>query len=163
MVMVDADVFFSFLVADELSDRSEKLIYRADSGLLKLRVASEIYDDIITASRSSNTPTEVVVELLSDLRKIPHEVLPTSVEAAVEAMTLYPRYGGSRKLHYFDSFHVATVRLHELPLITTDRFILQNSGDLRIVAMDLRKIWRPVLPGAGPDLLHQPHVVFAAG
>jgi predicted nucleic acid-binding protein len=138
--MVDADVFFSYLVADQLSGFSEKLVYRADSGILKLQVASEIYDDIITALRSSNTPIEVVVELLSDLRKIPHEILPMSVEAAVEAMRLYSRYGGSRRLHYFDSFHVATAKLHELPLITSDRFILQNSGQLGIVAIDLRKV-----------------------
>lgn len=139
-VLADADVFFSYLVADQLSGCSEKLVYRADSGSLKLQVASEIYDDIITALRSSNTPIEVVVELLSDLRRIPHEVLPTSVEAAVEAMRLYSRYGGSRRLHYFDSFHVATAKLHELPLITSDRFILQNSDQLRIVAIDLRKV-----------------------
>mgnify|MGYP001027959141 FL=1 len=139
-VLADADVFFSYLVADQLSGSSEKLVYRADSGLLKLQVASEIYDDIITALRSSNTPIEVVVELLSDLRRIPHEVLPTSVEVAAEAMRLYSRYGGSRRLHYFDSFHVATAKLHELPLITSDRFILQNSDQLRIVAVDLRRI-----------------------
>lgn len=139
-VLADADVFFSYLVADHLSSSSEKLVYRADSGLLTLQVASEIYDDIITALRSSNTPSEVVMELLSDLRKIPHEVLPTSIETAVEAMRLYSRYGGSRKLHYFDSFHVATAKLHDLPLITSDRFILQNSGHLGIVAIDLRKV-----------------------
>ena len=139
-VLVDADVFFSYLVADQLSGCSEKLVYRADSGLLKLQVTSEIYDDIITALRSSGTPMEVVMELLSDLRKIPHEVLPTSVEVAVEAMRLYSRYGGPWRLHYFDSFHVATAKLHELPLITSDRYILQNSDRLRIVAIDLRKI-----------------------
>ena len=83
--LVDADVFFSYLVADQLSGCSEKLVYRADSGLLKLQVASEIYDDIITALRSTKTPIEVVEELLSDLRRIPHEVLPTSVETAAEA------------------------------------------------------------------------------
>jgi len=139
-VLTDADVFFSYLVADELSDLSEKLVYRADSGLLKLRAASEIYDDIITALRSSNTPTDVVVEFLSDLRKIPHEVLPTSLEVAVEAMRLYSRYGGPRRLHYFDSFHVATAKLYELPMITSDRFILQNSDKLRVAAVDLRKV-----------------------
>jgi len=133
--LADVDVFFSYLVADQLSGCSEKLVYRADNGLLKLQVASEIYDDIITALRSSNTPIEVVVELMSDLRKIPHEALPTSAEAAVEATRLYSRYGGSRRLHYFDSLHVAAARLHELPLVTSDRFILQNSDRLRIVAI----------------------------
>jgi predicted nucleic acid-binding protein len=139
-VLADADVFFSYLVADQLSGSSEKIVYRADSGLIKSKVASEIYDDIITALRSNNTPIEVVVELVSDLQKIPHEVLPTSVETAVEAMRLYSRYGGSRRLHYFDSFHVATAKLHELPLITSDGFILHNSDQLRIVAIDLRTV-----------------------
>jgi predicted nucleic acid-binding protein len=139
-VLADADVFFSYLVADQLSDCSEKVVSKADSGSLRLQVASEIYDDMITALRSSNTPIEVVAELLSDLRKIPHEVLPTSVEVAVEAMNLYSRYGGSRRLHYFDSFHVATAKVHDLPLITSDRFILRNSDQLRIAAIDLRKI-----------------------
>jgi len=95
---------------------------------------------IITALRSSNTPIEVVGEFLSDLRKIPHEVLPSSVEGAIEAMKLYSRYRGSRRLHYFDSFHVATAKLHEVPLITSDRFILQNSDQLGIVAIDLRNV-----------------------
>jgi predicted nucleic acid-binding protein len=139
-VLADADVFFSYLVEDHLSDCSEKVISRADSGSLKLQVASEIYDDMITALRSSNTPIEVVVELLSDLLRIPHEVLPTSVEVAVEAMNLYSRYGGSRRLHYFDSFHVATAKSHDVPLITSDRFILRNSDQLGIAAIDLRKI-----------------------
>jgi predicted nucleic acid-binding protein len=140
LVAERSQVFFSYLVADQLSDCSEKLVYRADSGSLKLQVASEIYDDIITALRSSNTSIDVVVEFLSDLRKIPHEVLPTSVESAAEAMRLYSRYGGSRRLHYFDSFHVATAKLHELPLVTSDRFILENSDQLRIVAIDLRRV-----------------------
>jgi predicted nucleic acid-binding protein len=85
-------------------------------------------------------PFEVVMELLSDLRKIPYEVLPTSIEAAVEAMRLYSRYGGAKRLHYFDSFHVAAAKLHELPLVTSDRFILQNSRRLQVTAIDLRKI-----------------------
>jgi predicted nucleic acid-binding protein len=140
LVAERSQVFFSYLVADQLSDCSEKLVYRADSGSLKLQVASEIYDDIITALRSSNTSIDVVVEFLSDLRKIPHEVLPTSVESAAEAMRLYSRYGGSRRLHYFDSFHVATAKLHELALVTSDRFILENSDQLRIVAIDLRRV-----------------------
>jgi hypothetical protein len=48
--------------------------------------------------------------------------------------------GGPGRLHYFDSFHVATAKLYKLPLITSDRFILQNSDDLRVVAMELRKV-----------------------
>ena len=139
-ILVDADVLFSYLVSDELSNHAEKLLERADRGLLKLQTASEIYDDIITALRTENTAMDVVVELLSDLRKLPHETLPTTLDVASEAMTLYAHYGGSRRLHYFDSFHVATAKVFDLPLVTSDRFILQNTDKLGIAALDLRKI-----------------------
>lgn len=139
-ILIDSDVFFSYLVSDELSNHSEKLIDRADSGLLKLHTASEIYDDIITALRSHNAAMDLVIEMLSDLRKLPHEVLPTTLDVAAEAMVLYGRYGGPRRLHYFDSFHVATSKMYELPLVTSDRFVLQNQHNLGIAALDLRKV-----------------------
>lgn len=139
-ILVDADVFFSYLVSDEMSNHSEKLIDRADRGLLKLHTASEIYDDIVTALRSRNASIDLVIEVLSDLRKLPHEVLPTTLDVATEAMVLYARYGGPRRLHYFDSFHVATSKTYELPLVTSDRFVLQNQHDLGMAALDLRKI-----------------------
>ncbi len=139
-VLVDADVFFSYLVSDELSSHAEKLLQGADRGSLKLQTASEIYDDIITALRTENTAMNVLIELLSDLRKLPHETLPTTLDVAAEAMKLYAHYGGSRKLHYFDSFHVATAKVFDLPLVTSDRFVLQNSRRLGIAVLDLRKI-----------------------
>jgi predicted nucleic acid-binding protein len=139
-ILVDADVFFSYLVSDDLSIHSERILDRADKGLLKLHAASEIYDDLITALRSNNTPMKVVIEFLGDLRMIRHEVLPTTLDVAAEALRLYSRYGGSRKLHYFDSFHVSTAKAYDLPLITSDRFVLQNSQALGISALDLREI-----------------------
>ena len=139
-ILVDADVLFSYLVSDELSNHAEKLLERADRGSLKLQTASEIYDDIITALRSENTAMNVVVELLSDLRKLPHETLPTTLDVASQAMTLYAHFGGSRRLHYFDSFHVATAKVFDLPLVTSDRFILRNRNRLEIMALDLRNV-----------------------
>jgi predicted nucleic acid-binding protein len=139
-ILVDADVLFSYLVSDELSTHAEKLLERADRGLLKLRAASEVYDDIISALRTENIEMDVLVELLGDLRKLPYETLPTTLDIASEAMTLYAHYGGSRKLHYFDSFHVATAKVFDLPLVTSDRFILRNKEKLGIAALDLRKI-----------------------
>jgi len=139
-ILVDASVFFSYLVSDELVSHSERLLDKADSGLLKLRTASEIYDDIVTALRSDDVAIDLVIELLTDLKKLPHEVLPTTLDIAIEAMKLYSQYGGSRRLHYFDSFHVATAKLNELPFVTSDRYLLKNSTKLGIVSLDLRKI-----------------------
>lgn len=139
-ILIDADVLFSYLVSDALSNHSERLLDKAENGLLKLHTASEIYDDIITALRSHRAAMGLVIEMLNDLRKLPHEVLPTTLDVATEAMALYARYGGTRRLHYFDSFHVATAKAYDLPLVTSDRFILQNQQNLGITALDLRKV-----------------------
>jgi predicted nucleic acid-binding protein len=129
------------LVSDEFSSHAEKLLERADRGLLKLRPASETYDDIITALRTEKTAIKAVADLLSDLRKLPHTTtLPTTLDVASEAMTLYTHYGGSRRLHYFDSSHVATAKAFHLPLVTSDPFIPENKEKLGIVAFDLPKI-----------------------
>ena len=45
---------------------------------MKIQTASEIYDDVITALRSDGVSIELVIDIISDLRKIPHEVLPTT-------------------------------------------------------------------------------------
>ena len=137
---MDADVFYSFLVSDEFSTHAESLFERADKGSIKLLTASEIYDDMICALRSDNKELGAVAELLQDLRKLPHETLPTTLDVASEAVAIYTRFGGSRRLHYFDSFHVATAKLYELPIVTSDRFILQNSDRIEVSAFDLRKI-----------------------
>jgi predicted nucleic acid-binding protein len=139
-VLVDSDVFFSYLVNDGLCAHSEKLIEGANQGLVKLACASELFDDIITALRSDNIGMQVVIEMIGDLRKLSHDVLPTTVDVAEEAMHLYSQHGGSHKLHYFDSFHVATAKQYDLPLVTSDRYVLRNSDKLGIKAMDLREI-----------------------
>lgn len=139
-VLVDADVFFSYLVSDELSQHSERLLHRSEQGLLKIQTASEIYDDIITALRSDGASIELVIDIISDLQKIPHEVLPTTIDIAADAMRSYAEYGGQRRLHYFDSFHVATAKFYELPLVTSDRYILRNSARLGLTSLDIRKV-----------------------
>jgi predicted nucleic acid-binding protein len=83
---------------------------------------------------------DLVIELLIDLKNLPHEVLPRTLDIAIEAMKTYSQFGGSRRLHYFDSFHVATAKLNELPLVTSDRHLLENSTKFGIVSLDLRKI-----------------------
>jgi predicted nucleic acid-binding protein len=137
---VDADVFFSYLVSDEFSTHAESLLERADKGSVKLLAASEIYDDMICALRSDSKELGAVDELLQDLRKFPHETLPTTLDVASEAIAIYTRFGGPRRLHYFDSFHLATAKVYELPIVTTDGFILRNSDRMQISAFDLREI-----------------------
>ena len=116
------------------------MIERANQGEAKLVCASELYDDIITALRSGSVKMPVAIEMLRDLRKLSHEVLPTTVDVAEEAMRIYAQHGGSRKLNYFDSFHAATANQHDLTLITSDGYMLRNADKLGIKAMDLQKI-----------------------
>jgi hypothetical protein len=76
---------------------------------------------------------------LRDIRVIPHEAVPVVAEIAILAMDLYSKYGGSRKLHYFDSFHAATSFVVNKPLLTSDKYILEKSIELGIKAIDLRR------------------------
>ncbi|MBS7625982.1 PIN domain-containing protein [Candidatus Bathyarchaeota archaeon] len=78
--------------------------------------------------------------MLLDLRAIPHEVVPTTLNIAILAMDLYSKYGGSRRLHYFDAFHVSTASTIGEPLITSDKFIIENARDLMVEAIDLKEI-----------------------
>jgi predicted nucleic acid-binding protein len=139
-VLVDADVFISYLTSDKLSVHAEQLVDKADATQLRLYAASEMYDDVITALRTEKVDLETVIQVLTDIRKIPHETLPTTPEIAEQAMLLYSQFGGPRRLHYFDAFHVTTAKIFELPLITSDRFVLQNSRSLRITTIDLRTL-----------------------
>ena len=80
---------------------------------------------------------EVARNFVADMKSIPHLALPMSAEVAEEAMALYLRHGGRRKLSYFDAFHVATAKRYDLTFLTTDKFILQNAKILRINTTDL--------------------------
>jgi predicted nucleic acid-binding protein len=139
-VLVDADVFISYLTSDKLSVHAERLVDKADATQVRLYAASEMYDDVITALRTERVNLETVIQVLMDIRKIPHETLPTTPEIAEQAMLLYSQFGGPRRLHYFDAFHVTTAKIFELPLITSDRFVLQNSRRLGITTIDLRTL-----------------------
>jgi predicted nucleic acid-binding protein len=137
--LADADVFISYLT-DKLSGHAELLFGKADATQVRLYGASEIYDDITTALRTERVNLETVIQVLTDIRKVPHETLPTTPEIAEQAMLLYSQFGGPRRLHYFDAFHVATAKTYGLPLITSDRFILQNSRSLGMTTIDLRTL-----------------------
>lgn len=60
-----------------------------------------------------------------------------SAEIAEEALAMYIRYGGRRRLSYFDSFHVATARRYALALLTSDKYIIKNIASLGIDVIDL--------------------------
>jgi len=51
-LLVEADLFFSYLTADDLSKHSEKVVLAAGGGRIKLYTCSEVYDEITSALRS---------------------------------------------------------------------------------------------------------------
>jgi len=139
-LVVDTVLFISYLRGDELSDRAEIIIDRALTKKTSLLVSSEMYDDLITAYRMGGYKPNEIRNILLDLRAVPHEVVPTTLDIAILAMDLYSKYGGSRKLHYFDAFHVATASMTGEPLITSDKFILENTKNFGIKTIDLKEI-----------------------
>jgi len=139
-LVLDADFFISYLRADELADNVEKLLDLALEGRALFFASSELYDDLITAYRSKGYSVKEVERILVDIEAIPHETLPLTLKTAILAMDLYAKYGGSRKLHYFDAFHVATSIIQEKQLLTSDRFILENSHRMGVRTTNLRKV-----------------------
>lgn len=140
-IVADTVLFISYLRGDELSDKAEIIIDRALNKKINLLASSEMYDDLITAYRTGGYKLNDIESILLDLRAIPHEVVPITINIAILAMNLYSKYGGSRRLHYFDAFHVATASAIGEPLITSDRFILENSKNLGIKTIDLKEIY----------------------
>ena len=138
-LLLDTCVFLHYLFGDKLADKAEILVRLAVQGKVTLAVSSEAYDDAITAFRSKGVKNSIILDVLEKWASIPHQVLPATIEIAMEALKLYNRYGGRRKLHYFDSFHVATAKHYNLPLVTSDKYIIDNSEKLGINVLDLRK------------------------
>jgi len=139
-VQVEADLFFSYLTGDDLSSHSEKVVLAAGRGEIGLYVCSEVYDEIASALRSGGSSIDDAILFLNAMRKIPHNPMLVTAELARDALQLYKAYGGPRRLHYFDSFHVATARKHQLPLVTSDEFIIEHKDKFSMKAIDLRKI-----------------------
>ena len=139
-VLLDADVFISYLTGDSLFEHSAKVIEHIVAGLAAAYVSSEIYDDIVSMLRSNNVPLGEVIEFINAVSKIPHRPLPLNSEIAVHALEYYMAHGGSRKLHYFDSYHVATAKYYNLPLLTSDKYIVNHSSELGIQVIDLRAV-----------------------
>ena len=139
-MLLDADVFISYIgTGDNLSVYSERVIDEVLKGGIEARVSSIIYDDIITALRSKSIPLDDVIRFLAGMASIPHTPLPLDASISVNAMSLYAKYGGSRRLHYFDSYHVASALQLGLPLITSDSFIIEHRDELGVSVHDLRE------------------------
>lgn len=115
-LVADTVLFISYLRGNEFSDGAEIIIDRALNQKTFLLVSSEMYDDLITAYCTGGYRLSDIKNILLDLRALPHEVVPTTLNIATLAMDLYSKYGGSRRLHYFDSFHVATALTMSEPL-----------------------------------------------
>ena len=139
-VQVEADLFFSYLTGDDLSSHSEKVVLAAGRGETELYVCSEVYDEIASALRTGGSSVDDAILFLNTMRKIPHNPMLVTVDLAHDALQLYRTYGGPRRLHYFDSFHVATARKYQLPLITSDEFIIEHKEEFSVKVADLREI-----------------------
>jgi len=139
-ILADADLFISYLAVDSLEKEFAKAVAMAESGEIELLVCSEIYDDVVTALRSQGVGLEEARRFVSDMRAIPHRAIAMSVEIASHALQIYLEHGGSRKLHYFDSFHVAAASQHDLPLLTSDQYIVRHAHDLGIEVIDARTL-----------------------
>jgi predicted nucleic acid-binding protein len=116
---------------------------RASSGYLELRTSSEVYDDAISALRADNVQLSLIHSFVSDMRSVPHKALPMSAEVAEEALGMYLKFGGRRKLSYFDSFHVATAKRYSLTLLTSDGYMIQHAKSLELTIEDLSELQFP--------------------
>lgn len=112
----------------------------AKEGTTELLSSSEVYDDVISALRSQEIGLKATSDFITDMRKVPHRATPVTADIAIGALELYGKFGGSRRLHYFDSFHVATAKSTGLPLLTSDKFVIGNATKLGIKVLDVRKL-----------------------
>ena len=139
-LLLDTCVFLHYLLGDKLADKAEILVKQAVKREATLYVSSEAYDDAITALKSKGVKDDAILDLLDKWAAIPHRALPTTVEIATEALQLYRKHGGRRKLHYFDAFHVATSKHYGIPLVTSDKYIIENDEKLGINVINLKTL-----------------------
>ncbi len=141
VLLGDTDMFFFFLRGGRCESQAGQVIKEASAGRVDLRTSSEVYDDAISAIRAGGASLSVAKSFVSDMRSIPHTSLPMSAEIAEEAMAMYVKYGGRRKLSYFDCFHVATAKRYDLTLLTSDKYIIENASTLEVNVTELAH-WR---------------------
>ena len=138
--LLDADVFISYIRGDELADHAEKAVRSIVEGGLEAFVSSMLYDDVISGLLSKGMDIREAIQVLTAIASIPHTPLPVTPAIAISALTLYMQHGGPRRIHYFDTFHVATARINELPIITSDTYMNEQQDKLGITAFDLKEL-----------------------
>jgi predicted nucleic acid-binding protein len=138
--LLDSDVFISYFKGDEMVENSDRVVKRITNGELKANISSMLFDDIITGLRSKGMAISEVMKVLLAIASIEHTSLPVTSTIAVNALMLYERHGGARRLHYFDSFHVATAKINDLPIITSDGYIIEHRNELGIQTIDLETL-----------------------
>jgi len=139
-MIADTDLFFFYLRGGSCEAQAESVIEEVTRGDLELKVSSETYDDAISAIRADEQPLEIARSFVADMKSIPHTAYPLSAEIAEDALGLYVSHGGRRRLSYFDSFHVATARRFDIPLLTSDKYIIKHQSELGTRATDLSSV-----------------------
>ena len=121
--LIDSDVFISYVKADNLIAHSEKVVHQILEGKTQAYVSSMLYEDI-TRAASVTAITNLMFH-------------PTTAEVDLLAFTLMKQY---RIASLFDAYHVATAKIHSLPLITSDKYIIQNQEEIGLTVIDLRSM-----------------------
>ncbi len=137
-LLVDADLFISYLTADWLEPLFALAVNEAKASATELLVSSEVYDEVITALSSQRVPIEKAIEFVIDMKKIPHKALTVTSDISAEALRVYREHGGPRKLHYFDSYHVATAKIYGISFLTSDKYVVKNAKRLGVDIIDAR-------------------------
>lgn len=139
-MLVEADLFISYLTADNLEKHFRVLVEKAQTQNLELLCSSEVYDDITSSMLTEGVSARECSKFLSDMKVIPHKSLPVTPEISSSALKIYSEFGGRRRLHYFDSFHVCTAVANNLPLYTSDKYVINNSKRLGVTTVDVRTL-----------------------
>ncbi|MHB2036681.1 MAG: type II toxin-antitoxin system VapC family toxin [Nitrososphaerales archaeon] len=139
-ILVEADLFISYLTSDNLEPHFRSIVERAKDFSLELFCSSEVYDDIATALRSEGVNASQCSKFLADTKLIPHESVPLTPEIASKALEIYSEFGGRRRLHYFDAFHVSTAKALNMTFYTSDKYVIHNCKKLGIKVVDVRSL-----------------------
>jgi predicted nucleic acid-binding protein len=139
-LLLDADVYFSYIRGDALSPHAANVVASIKRGEIEPCVSSILFDDMVTALRSKQVDKEDIRSALLAVASIGCTPLPITPAIALTSLDLIEIHGGSRRLHYFDAYHVATAIHGSLPILTSDKYILENQAGLEVTALDLRKM-----------------------
>jgi len=112
-------------------EHSSSAVSDAIGGRLVTKVSDMLYDSIVTGLCSKGMEIDEVLRGILAIASIDHQSLPVTAAIAVNALILYDRHGGDRRLHYFDSYHVATARIGGLLRAYPYRRFLQSIFDVQ--------------------------------